>query len=111
MAALLAEALDHVEQQNGFRADGFSASVNSIGQTVMMGLSQTILLAGINNFGYITPESTAQVIAQPDTIRFFFSWCFAGIPMIGFAICAVIMIFYNVESKAPQLSTDLSNVE
>lgn len=111
MAALLAEALDHVEQQNGFRADGFSASVNSIGQTVMMGLSQTILLAGINNFGYITPESTAQVIAQPDTIRIFFSWCFAGIPMIGFAICAVIMIFYNVESKAPQLSTDLSNVE
>lgn len=71
MAALLAEALDHVEQQNGFRADGFSASVNSIGQTVMMGLSQTILLAGINNFGYITPESTAQVIAQPDTIRIF----------------------------------------
>lgn len=99
MAALLAEALDHVEHKNGFRADGFSASVNSIGQTVMMGLSQTILLSGINNFGYITPESTAQIIVQPDKIQHFFSWCFAGIPMIGFAICAVIMIFYNAEPK------------
>ena len=100
MAALLAEALDHVEQQNSFRADGFSASVNSIGQTVMMGLSQTILLSGINNFGYITPESTAQVIVQPDAIQNFFGWCFAGIPMIGYAVCAVIMLFYKAESAS-----------
>ena len=99
MAALLAEALDHVEHQNGFRADGFSASVNSIGQTVMMGLSQTILLSGINNFGYITPESTAQIIAQPDAIQNFFGWCFAGIPMIGYVACTFIMLFYNAESK------------
>lgn len=99
MAALLAEALDNVEEQNGFRADGFSASVNSIALTVMMGLSQTILLGGINAFGYITPESTAQIIVQPDAIKNFFGWSFAGIPMIGYAICAVIMVFYNLESK------------
>ena len=98
MAALLAEALDHVEHKNGFRADGFSASVNSIGQTVMMGLSQTILLSGINNFGYITPEATSQIIAQPDAIRNFFSWCFAGLPMIGYAVCAVIIVFYTIDS-------------
>lgn len=99
MAALLAEALDHVEQQNGFRADGFSASVNSIILTVVQGISQTVLLAGISSFGYITPDSTAQIIAQPDSIRSFFSWCFAGLPMIGYLICAVIMMFYNMESK------------
>ena len=98
MAALLAEALDHVEQKNGFRADGFSASVNSIAQMVVMGLSQTILLAGIYAFGYITPESTAQVIAQSGAIRSFFGWCFAGLPMIGYVICAVIMVFYDIES-------------
>ena len=98
MAALLAEALDHVEHKNDFRADGFSASVNSIGQTVMMGLSQTILLSGINNFGYITPEATSQIIAQPDAIRNFFSWCFAGLPMIGYAVCAVIIVFYTIDS-------------
>jgi len=99
MAALLAEALDHVEQQNGFRADGFSASVGSIGQTVMMGLSQTILLSGINSFGYITPEATSQIIAQPDAIRNFFGWCFVGIPMTGYVICAIVMFFYNLNPE------------
>ena len=107
MAALLAEALDHVEWKNGFRADGFSASVNSIAQTVVLGLSQTILLAGIHAFGYITPESASQVIVQSDAIRLFFSWCFAGLPMLGYIICAVIMLFYNVEAKIPQISEEL----
>lgn len=99
MAALLAEALDHVEAKNGFRADGFSASVNSIALTVMMGLSQTILLGGINAFGYITPESTSQIIMQPEAIQNFFGWSFAGIPMIGYAVCAVIMSFYKTGAK------------
>jgi GPH family glycoside/pentoside/hexuronide:cation symporter len=99
MSAVLAEALDHVEQQSGFRADGFSASVNSIILTVVQGIGQTVLLAGIGAFGYITPESTAQIITQPDAVRGFFSWCFAGLPMIGYAICAMIMLFYNIESR------------
>lgn len=99
MSAVLAEALDHVEQRNGFRADGFSASVNSIILTVVQGIGQTILLAGIGALGYITPESTAQIITQPEAVRGFFSWCYAGIPMIGYAICALIMLFYNIESK------------
>ena len=96
MAALLAEALDHVEARNGFRADGFSASVNSIILTVVQGIGQTILLVGISAFGYITPDSTAQIITQPDAIRTFFSWSFAGLPMVGYIICAIIMFFYRI---------------
>ena len=107
MAALLAETLDHVEWKNGFRTDGFSASVNSIAQTVVLGLSQTILLAGIHTFDYITPESTSQVIAQNGAIRTFFCWCFAGLPMLGYIVCVVIMLFYNVEAKIPQISEEL----
>lgn len=101
MASLLAEALDHVEWKHGFRADGFSASINSIIQTVVMGLAQTLLLAGIYAFGYIAPESTSQILIQSDSVRTFFSWCFAGLPMIGYGICAAIMLFYNIESKMP----------
>ena len=108
MASLLAEALDHVEWKHGFRADGFSASINSIIQTVVMGLAQTLLLAGINAFGYIAPESTSQVLIQSDSVRIFFSWCFAGLPMIGYGICAVIMLFYDIESKMPDITLDLA---
>lgn len=103
MSAVLAEALDHVEQRNGFRVDGFSASVNSIILTVVQGISQTILLAGIGALGYITPESTSQIITQPDAVRGFFSWCFAGVPMIGYAICALVMLFYNIESENKEI--------
>lgn len=108
MASLLAEALDHVEWKHGFRADGFSASVNSIIQTVVMGLAQTLLLAGINAFGYIAPESTSQILIQSDSVRTFFSWCFAGLPMIGYGICAVIMLIYNIESKMPDITLQLA---
>lgn len=83
----------------GFRADGFSASVNSIILTVVQGISQTILLAGINALGYVTPASTAQVINQPNGIQSFFRWCFAGFPMVGYIICVVIMIFYHYEKR------------
>ena len=108
MASLLAEALDHVEWTNGFRADGFSASVHSIIQPLVMGLAQTLLLAGINAFGYIAPESTVQIVAQPEAVQAFFSWCFSGGPMIGYGLCAVIMFFYNIESKMPQISLELA---
>lgn len=105
MAALLAEALDHVERQNGFRADGFSASVNSIAQTVVMGLSQSILLFGIHAFGYLTPSSAAEQLTQPPAMQSFFSWCFAGIPMLGFLLCAVIMVFYTDSPNAASKPT------
>lgn len=95
MAAFLAEALDHVEQTRRLRADGFSASINSIGQTVMVGLSQTIILAGINLLGYIVPENTKQIIAQPEEMHFFFLCCYALLPMIGYLLCAVIVVFYK----------------
>ncbi len=93
--ALLAEALDNIEKTQGFRPDGFSASFYSIVQTVMMGLGQTILLAGINLFGYVVPQSTAQSITQPETVTGFFRWCFAGFPTVLYGICAVIMLFYK----------------
>jgi GPH family glycoside/pentoside/hexuronide:cation symporter len=95
MMALLAEALDNIEKTQGFRPDGFSASFYSIIHTVMMGLGQTILLAGINLFGYIVPQSTAQIIAQPEAVTSFFRWCFAGLPTVLYGICAVIMLFYK----------------
>lgn len=65
----------------------------------MMGLGQTILLAGINLFGYIAPQSTAQIIAQiiaqPEAVTGFFRWCFAGLPTVLYGICAVIMLLYK----------------
>ena len=96
MSAYLAEVIDHVETQSGFRTDGFTASVNSIITTVATGLCQTLLLAGIHAFGYLAPASTADVILQPEAVRHFFTWAFVGFSAVGYALCAGIMVFYRI---------------
>lgn len=108
MASLLAEALDHVEWRHGFRADGFSASVNSMVQTVALGIAQTVLLAGIHGFGYIVPETASQTILQPEAVRGFFSWCFVGMPMLGYGIGALLMCFYINEGKMSEITRELA---
>ena len=108
MAAMLAEALDHIEWKNGYRADGFSASARSIILTVSAGIGQSIIIGGISAFGYIAPESTTQIVNQPDAMKAFFSWCFVGIPMIGYLIGSLLMLRYDVESKIPQISADIT---
>lgn len=108
IAAMLAEALDHIEWKNGFRADGFSASAWSIIITVCAGIGQSIIIGGISAFGYISPESTTQIINQPDAMKTFFSWCFVGIPMIGYLIGSLLMLRYDVEEKIPQISADIT---
>lgn len=108
IAAQLAEALDHIEWKNGFRADGFSASVNSIMITVSAGIGQSLILGGINHYGYIAPVSNTEVIAQPDAMRTFFAWCFVGVPMVGYLIGALIMTFYDIEGMMPRISADIT---
>lgn len=108
MTAQLAESLDHIEWKNNFRADGFSASVNSIIITITAGIGQSIILGGISAFGYIAPSSTAEVITQPDSIKTFFTWCFVGIPMIGYLIGSLLMLVFDVEKKMPQIISDIT---
>lgn len=108
MAAQLAEALDHIEWANNFRADGFSASINAIIVTVTAGLGQSIILGGISALGYIYPESgVEQVIHQPESIRIFFIVCFVGIPMLGYLLGALLQRFFDVEEKMPQIQADI----
>lgn len=108
MMAQLAESLDHIEWQNKFRADGFSASIYSIILTVSAGVSQSIILGGVNGLGYIQPgEGVSMVINQPQPVQTFFIWCFVGVPMIGYLIGSLLMIPFDVENKIPQISADI----
>ncbi len=95
MAAFLAEALDHVEAHRGFRVDGLSASVNSLIQSTVQGISQTMLLAGISGLGYLAPASSTQVVQQNPAVRLFFTLCFVGVPAVGYLLCALIMAVYR----------------
>lgn len=41
-------------------------------------------------------------------MKSFFTWCFAGAPMLGYIIGAVLMIVFDVEKKIPQISADIT---
>lgn len=107
MTAMLAETLDYIEWENDFRVDGFSASMLSILITIAQGLGQSILLGGINFFGYIAPGAADQVIAQPEAVQGFFNWCFIGGTMVSLLGSAVAMIFFDVEKKMPEVLEDM----
>lgn len=108
MAAQLAEALDHIEWAKGFRADGFSASINAIIITVTAGLGQSIILGGVSAFGYIYPEGgVEQVIQQPTAIKTFFIVCFVGVPMLGYLLGALLQLFFDVEKHLPQMQAEI----
>ena len=108
MAAQLAESLDHIEWANGFRADGFSASVYAIIITVTAGIGQSIIIGGVSLFGYIPPESTAQIIQQPEAVKNFFIACFVGIPMVGYLLGSLLQVFFDVEKEMPKLLADIT---
>ncbi len=110
MAAQLAESLDHIEYVNGFRADGFSASVYAIIITVTAGIGQSIILGGVSLFGYIAPEGGVdQVIEQPSAVKWFFIACFVGVPMVGYIIGSILQLFFNVEDKMPEIQAEIVN--
>lgn len=108
ITAMMAESLDHIEWKNHYRADGFTAAGRSICMVVAGGIGQSIILAGIASQGYISPESAAQVIQQPQAMKTFFTFCFAGAPLVGYLIGSVLMIFFDVEKKIPQISADIT---
>lgn len=111
IAAFLAEAMDHVEWERGYRVDGFTASVNTIIVTIAAGIGQSVILGGLDFFEYISPASigaTAEtVINQPASAQNFITWMYVGVPMIGYLIIALIFSLYDLENKIPQISKDI----
>ncbi|MCM1025395.1 MAG: MFS transporter [Roseburia sp.] len=112
MAAFLAEAMDHIEWEKGYRVDGFTASVNTIIVTIAAGIGQSIILGGLDLFDYISPASigaTAEtVINQPASAQNFMTWMYVGVPMIGYLIIALIFSLYDLEDKIPQIAKDIT---
>ncbi len=105
--AMLADALDHVEWQAGFRADGFSMSVYTIIFTVCAGLAQGIFNFGLNATGYVPPAADGTWIAQNAAVQNYFVWGYQGIYAIVMIVLMVLFWFYDVEKHLPQIQKDI----
>ncbi len=94
LPAFQAEAVDCVESRSGFRADGLSASLNGIAVSVAAGLGQSLVLLGMERFGYAAPADVAQILVQPQALRSFLALCFAYLPALGFLGCTAVLLLW-----------------
>ena len=108
LVAMMADALDHVEWANRFRADGFTASVRTIIFTVSAGVGQTIILGGISALGYVSPADTTMIVEQPGAIKAFFSFCFLGAPLLYNIVGFIFMFFFDVEKHLPKTHAEVT---
>ena len=57
-AGMMADAMDHIEWERGYRCDGFTATMNSVMLTIMAGVGTTVFNAGLRAGkagGYVAP--------------------------------------------------------
>lgn len=108
LAALLAEAMDHVEWVNGFRCDGISASIYSIIATVGAGFAMGFFNLGLAASGYVPPAADGSWVAQSEGTQFFFIAGFALIPAISYALVAILIYFFDAEKLGDRMRADIT---
>ena len=125
--ALFADSLDGIEWKTGFRADGTAMSIYSIITVAMVGVCTGLFNLFLSNSGYVAPttlgeftknpldfvglttqltpdqisnlKSSADAIAfvQQSSVNTFITWAFVGLEVITGVLCAIILLFVNVE--------------
>lgn len=105
--AMLADALDHVEWQAGFRTDGFSMSIYTIIFTVAAGVAQGVFNFGLSATGYVPPAADGTVVTQLPAVQNFFVWGYQGFYAIGMFVLLVLFWFYDVEKHLPKMQADI----
>ena len=81
--AMISDVLDHMEAKNGFRCDGFTMSIYSSIMVAATGFCTAIFNA-ISNAG-----------ANKVAVSISYVW----IETIAYAVCLILLLFFNVENK------------
>jgi GPH family glycoside/pentoside/hexuronide:cation symporter len=107
VVAMLADALDHVEWVNKFRADGISSAVYSIVFTVSMGISIGIFNLFLGSLGYIAPAADGSVVVQNPAVQNLFIAGMFIIPAFSLFLVAFLISFFHIEKELPQIKADI----
>ena len=103
LTAMLADALDDVEEKTGVRCDGFSSSIFNVILTLATGIGLCILNLGLTQLGYVAPSVTEAIPVQSDLVQNFFTFCAIGCQSIIYPLIAILLHFFednNYESKS-----------
>ena len=114
--ALFADALDHLEWKTGFRSDGLAMSIYSLLTTIISGITTGLFNYSLQLGHYQAPvmgdysgisnavqktitqgSNVTTVFVQSDTMNNLFTFFFVGFEVITGLLCALILLFVNVE--------------
>ena len=101
IAVMLADAVDYGEWRNGVRAEGIVTSFSSFSAKFGMGIGGAITGWILNWGGYVANH--AQSASALNAISINYVW----VPMVGFALSALALLFYKVDSFEGQMQADL----
>ncbi|MBP2071076.1 glycoside-pentoside-hexuronide (GPH):cation symporter [Thermoanaerobacterium butyriciformans] len=102
MFSMTADTVDYGEWKSGVRAQGLLSATPAFGVKAGMGIGGA--LAGwILSIGKYVPDHT-QTVSALKAIEINFIW----LPLIGFAIGAILLLFYNLDKQQEQMTKELN---
>ncbi|MCY9806147.1 MFS transporter [Lentilactobacillus senioris] len=102
IAVMLADAVDYGEWVNGVRAEGIVTSFSSFSAKLGMGIGGVITGWILSASGYIANKS--QTGAALHGIELNYIW----VPLIGFGLSAIALMFYHVDGIEKTMQADLA---
>lgn len=107
--AMLADVIDHIEYRRGIRTDGLTMSIYSSIMVAGTPICNAIFSGMLNAAGYdqaadVALGTAAQSAVVQNTITISYIW----VETIGFFLCAVMVMFWNVEKKLPAEQAEIA---
>lgn len=99
ITAMLADALDDVEEKTGLRCDGFSSSVYNIIFTLTGGLALCILNFGLMRCGYEAPLAD-KIPVQNSAVQSFLVFAAIGCQTLAYPVLAALLQWSKRGSKS-----------
>lgn len=102
IAVMLADAVDYGEWKNGVRAEGIVTSFSSFSAKLGMGIGGVITGWLLTTTGYVANH--AQSASALHGIELNYIW----VPLIGFALSGIALMFYHVDGIEKKMQSDLA---
>nr|SFZ88733.1 Xyloside transporter XynT [Loigolactobacillus rennini] len=102
IAVMLADSVDYGEWKNGVRAEGIVTSFSSFSAKLGMGIGGAITGVILSAGGYVA--NTVQTATALRAIEANYIW----VPIIGFGLSALALLFYKVDGVEKEMQTDLA---
>ncbi|GEO75156.1 Na+ xyloside symporter related transporter [Levilactobacillus namurensis DSM 19117] len=102
IAVMLADAVDYGEWKNGVRAEGIVTSFSSFSAKLGMGIGGVITGWLLTTTGYVANH--AQSAGALRGIELNYIW----VPLIGFALSGIALMFYHVDGIEKKMQSDLA---